>query len=151
MHKSTAVHPYTHSDAHEAGHASGLARVVVPVARTLFAAIFLVAAPGHFQGSAVGYAASHGVPFPGILVPLSGLMSIVGALSVILGYRARLGAWLLVAFLLPVTLFMHDFWAVADPMEAALQQGMFLKNASMLGGALLIAHFGAGPVSLDRE
>jgi hypothetical protein len=29
------------------------------------------------------------------------------------------------------------------------QQAMFIKNRSMLGVALLIAYFGAGPMSLD--
>jgi uncharacterized membrane protein YphA (DoxX/SURF4 family) len=26
---------------------------------------------------------------------------------------------------------------------------MFMKNAALLGGALLISHFGSGPLSLD--
>jgi len=42
-------------------------------------------------------------------------------------------------------------WAVADPMMAQLQRAMFFKNLSMLGGALLITHFGAGPMSLDER
>jgi uncharacterized membrane protein YphA (DoxX/SURF4 family) len=28
---------------------------------------------------------------------------------------------------------------------------MFLKNVSMLGGALVIAYFGSGPLSLDAR
>jgi len=56
-----------------------------------------------------------------------------------------------VLFLVPVTLALHNFWAVEDPMMAAMQQAMFFKNLSMLGGALLIAHHGAGPVSLDER
>jgi putative oxidoreductase len=32
-----------------------------------------------------------------------------------------------------------------------MQQGMFMKNLGLLGGALLIAYFGAGPVSLDER
>jgi putative oxidoreductase len=71
--------------------------------------------------------------------------------SVLLGYRARLGAWLLMLFLMPVTVMMHNFWAVKDPMMAQIQQGFFLANLSRLGGALLIAHFGAGPLSLDAR
>ena len=34
-------------------------------------------------------------------------------------------------------------------MMAQMQQIMFMKNLAMLGGALLIAYHGAGPVSLD--
>jgi putative oxidoreductase len=36
-------------------------------------------------------------------------------------------------------------------MMVQVQQAMFLKNLSLLGGALLIAYFGAGPLSLDAR
>lgn len=117
--------------------------------RILFSIIFLMAAPGDFKGTTVAYAAHQGVPLPAIAVPLAGIISIVGALSVLLGYKARLGAWLLVLFLIPVTLMMHNFWSVSDPATAQAQQVNFLKNISMLGGALLIAYFGSGPLSVD--
>src|SRR5712664_3854667 len=68
-----------------------------------------------------------------------------------IGYRAKLGAWLIVLFLIPVTLMMHKFWTVSDPMMAQIQMVMFMKNVSMLGGALLISQFGAGPFSLDAR
>ena len=50
-----------------------------------------------------------------------------------------------------MTLAMHNFWAVKDPMMAQMQMAMFMKNVSMLGGALLISQFGAGPLSLDAK
>jgi putative oxidoreductase len=56
-----------------------------------------------------------------------------------------------VLFLIPVTLMMHKFWAVTDPMTAQIQMIMFMKNVSMLGGALLTTQFGAGPFSLDAR
>jgi putative oxidoreductase len=46
---------------------------------------------------------------------------------------------------------MHKFWAVTDPMMAQIQMILFMKNVSMLGGALLISQFGAGPLSLDAR
>ena len=49
----------------------------------------------------------------------------------------------------PVTLTAHSFWGLSDPVAAQLQRVQFFKNLSMLGAALLIAHFGAGPLSLD--
>jgi putative oxidoreductase len=125
-------------------------RYTVLLGRIFFAAIFVMSAPGHFEAGHVGYAASHGVPFPSILVPVSGVIALLGGVSIILGYKARLGGWLLVLFLVPVTLMMHNFWAVADPGAAGMQKIMFMKNLSMLGGALLIAHFGSGPCSLDN-
>jgi putative oxidoreductase len=119
--------------------------------RVAFGAIFLLTAFGHFSPQTISYAAQQGIPFASFLVPASGLLAFAGGLSVILGYRARLGAWLLVAFLVPVTLTMHAFWAVQEPMMAQMQQAMFMKNLSMLGGALIIAYFGAGPLSLDAR
>ena len=130
---------------------NGLKPYLVVAGRVLYAAIFLAAAIGHFSQGEIGYAARQGVPLANVLVPVSGLLALVGALSVVLGYRAKLGAWLLVLFLVPVTAMMHNFWAVKDPMMAAMQQAMFFKNLSMLGGALLIAYFGAGPLSLDAR
>ena len=63
----------------------------------------------------------------------------------------RVEAWFLAIFLVPVTLTMHNFWAMKDPMMAQIQMAMFTKNLSMLGGALLISQFGAGPLSLDAK
>ncbi len=124
---------------------------VVVLGRFLFVLIFVMAGANHFNKQAIGYAASQGVPLASIAVPLSGVLAIAGGLSILLGYRARLGAWLIVLFLIPVTLMMHKFWTVSDPMMAQIQMILFMKNVSMLGGALLISHFGAGPFSLDAR
>jgi len=124
---------------------------VVVLGRLLFAMIFVMAGANHFNKQTIGYAASQGVPLASIAVPLSGVLAIVGGLSILLGYRAKLGAWLIALFLIPVTLMMHKFWTVSDPMMAQIQMVMFMKNVSMLGGALLISHFGAGPFSLDAR
>ncbi len=84
-------------------------------------------------------------------VPLMGVISLVGSLSILLGYRAKIGAWLIALFLLIVTPMMHKFWGVADPNMAQVQMIMFMKNLSMLGGALLVTQFGAGPLSFDAR
>lgn len=122
---------------------------VVVVGRMLFAAIFIAAAPRHFTQEGIAHAAELGVPWASLLVPLSGVMSFVGGLSILLGSLTRGGAWLLVAFLLPVTVMMHAFWGLADPQQVHVQQAMFMKNLALLGAALLLAQFGAGPLSLD--
>ncbi len=124
---------------------------IVLIGRVFFTAIFLMSASGHFSQGTIDYAANQGVPMAGLLVPVAGVLAIAGGLSVLLGFQARFGAWLLVAFLVPVTLMMHNFWTVKDPMMAQMQQIMFMKNLSMLGGALLISYFGAGPLSLDSR
>src|SRR5260370_22020333 len=124
---------------------------VVVLGRFLFALIFLMAGANHFNKQAIGYAASQGVPLAAITVPLSGVLAIDGGLSILLGYRAKLGVWLIVLFLVPVSLMMHKFWTVTDPMMAQIQMVLFMKNVSMLGGALLVSQFGAGPFSLDAR
>jgi len=124
-------------------------RYLYPVGRILYALIFIVAAPRHFSAEGTQHAAELGVPLASLLVPASGLLAIAGGLGVVLGYRARWGAWAMVAFLLPVTLMMHQFWTVHDPALAHVQQAMFAKNISMLGAALLITQFGPGGFSVD--
>ena len=125
--------------------------VVVLLGRFFFVLIFLMAGANHFSKQTIGYAVSAGVPLSSIAVPLSGVLSIAGGLSILLGYRAKLGGWLIVLFLVPVTLMMHKFWLVQDPMMAQIQMILFMKNVAMLGGALLISQFGAGPFSLDAR
>jgi putative oxidoreductase len=124
---------------------------VVVLGRFFFALIFLFAAPNDFTKQTIAFSASQGVPLAWIAVPLSGVVAIAGGLSILLGYRAKLGAWLIVLFLIPVTLMLHKFWTVQDPMMAQIQMILFMKNVSMLGGALLVSQFGAGPFSLDAR
>lgn len=98
-----------------------------------------------FHQNAIVYAVGHGVPMASVVVPMSGVLAFSGGLSILLGYKAKYGAWLLVLFLVPVTVMMHRFWELADPTTSMAQQVNFMKNLSMLGAALLIAHFGSGP------
>ena len=122
----------------------------VLVGRVFFSLIFILAGLNHFTKQMIAFAASQGVPVASIAVPLSGVIAVLGGLSILLGYRAKIGAWLIVLFLIGVTP-LHNFWAVKDPMMAQIQMIMFMKNISMLGGALLISQFGAGPLSFDAR
>jgi putative oxidoreductase len=124
---------------------------IVLLGRFLFVLIFLLSGPRHFLTATIGYAASQGVPMASIIVPISGILAIAGGLSILLGFRARLGAWLIVLFLVGVTPMMHNFWKVTDPMMYQMQFIMFMKNMSMLGGALIISQLGSGPWSLDSR
>jgi putative oxidoreductase len=126
-------------------------KIIVLLGRILFCLIFLTSSIGHFSAENIQYSAAQGVPLASILVPVSGVIAAIGALSIILGYKARLGALLIIIFLLPVTFIMHPFWVKADPAVQQMQLAMFMKNISMLGGALLIGYFGSGPMSLDEK
>jgi putative oxidoreductase len=125
--------------------------LLVPVARVLFAALFVHAGLKHLSPSdpAIGYAGAMGVPAPHVTVKLAGILAVAGGLSVALGVYAQIGALLLVAFLLPVTVMLHRFWGLSDPQAAAMQRIQFEKNVALMGGALLVAGFGSGPLSLQ--
>jgi putative oxidoreductase len=134
-----------------AGETTASTSILVLVGRLFYVAIFLMASPNNFTKQAVAYAASQGAPLASIGVPLMGVISLVGGLSILLGYRAKIGAWFIILFLIIVTPIMHKFWGLTDPTMAQVQMINFMKNLSMLGGALLITQFGAGPWSLDAR
>ena len=124
-------------------------KYLVLLGRVFFSWIFIMAILHHFSSQSAGYAASAGVPMASVLVPLSGVIAFLGGVSILLGYKAKVGAWLIVLFLVPVTLMMHNWWAITDPMVRQMQQSNFFKNVALLGCAMLITYFGAGPCSID--
>jgi putative oxidoreductase len=146
-----AGHSVTAAGSHSAFTASGTSvwAIVVLLGRICFSLVFILGSINHFNGSDTAYAIQAGLPMAKLLVPASGALALLGGLSILIGYHAKVGAWLIVLFLVGVTPVMHNFWAVKDPMMHAMQQVNFMKNLSMLGGALLITQFGAGPMSVD--
>ena len=126
--------------------------IVVLFGRLLFVSIFLRTGPNLFSKQTISYVASQGVPFASFAVPIAGALALAGGLSVLLGFRAKIGASLIAPLvLIPVSLMMHKFWTVHEAGMAQMQMIMFMKNLAILGGALLISQFGAGPMSLDAR
>lgn len=126
-------------------------KIIVLLGRILFSAIFIAGGLDNITNAkAISYAASAGVPLPSVLVPIAGILALIGGLSVLFGYKAKWGAWLIIAFLVPVTFMMHAFWTISDPMTRMMQMINFNKNLAMLGGAFLVAYFGSGPMSLEN-
>jgi putative oxidoreductase len=121
---------------------AGLA-VVFLAGRALFAAMFIMSGVAHLTKSQAmaGYAAMFHVPSPRLSVLLTGLMILAGGVSVLLGVYVPIGCLLLVLFLVPVAFWMHRYWGVSDPMQAATQRAQFMKNITLAGAALLIYYF----------
>ncbi|MEX2189956.1 MAG: DoxX family protein, partial [Bacteroidota bacterium] len=87
----------------------------VLVARILFSMVFIAnGLMGHFGSldAMAQYAAMKGVPAAEITVILTGVMIVLGGLSILLGVYVRIGALLLVLFLVPTALIIHNFWTL---------------------------------------
>ncbi|MGH9494062.1 MAG: DoxX family protein, partial [Candidatus Sulfotelmatobacter sp.] len=82
---------------------------IVLLGRILFSIVFLLSSIDHFDGHDLAYAIAAHVPAAKIAVPIAGLMILVGGLSILFGYKAKLGALLIIIFLIPVTPMMHNF------------------------------------------
>lgn len=108
--------------------------------RVLFGGFFLFNGLGHFMqlGFLAQYAGMKGVPAPAAAVAVTGVMLILGGASILLGLRPRIGLALIVAFLLPASVIMHDFWTVPEQMSRAAEMVNFLKNLALAGAALML-------------
>lgn len=114
--------------------------ILIVIARLLFSLIFLMSAIGHFTQTKtmVGYTKSKKVPAPGLAVFVTGIMLLLGGLSILLGAFVNIGAILLVIFLIPTAFIMHNFWTVKDPMMKQNDQINFMKDLALAGAAFLI-------------
>lgn len=119
--------------------------------RVLMAGIFLMSGYGKltdFSGTA-GFMASKGMPMAEFLAAGAIVFELGGALMLILGWKMRWGALMLVLFMIPATIIFHNFWT-ADAAEYQGQLIHFMKNVAMIGGLIYMMAFGAGPLSIDK-
>jgi putative oxidoreductase len=120
--------------------------------RILITAIFLRSAFGKITGfSAVASGmAKKGMPFAEVLLVGAIVFEIVGALTMLLGWKARWGALLLIIFMIPATLFYHDFWNM-EGAQYRQQLTHFMKNLSIFGALIFVMGMGPGPLSLEKS
>lgn len=109
------------------------------IGRIIFGLYFLKNAYNHLahSGHLVGYAQSKGVPSPKIAIIVSGLLMLAGGLSMVFGVYTCWGAIALLAFLVPVTIMMHAYWKIQDPMARMSERIAFEKNVALIGAVLM--------------
>jgi putative oxidoreductase len=119
--------------------------------RILISVMFLISGFFKVGGYAqiVGYATAVHLPAPGVAIALAAAVELACGLAILAGFKTRFAAWLLFLYLIPVTYFFHNFWAVQGQ-EQQTQMVNFLKNAAIMGGLLVLAVHGAGAYSADR-
>jgi uncharacterized membrane protein YphA (DoxX/SURF4 family) len=117
-------------------------------ARILFTLIFFLSGITHFT-SMQSYIAlmPAAIPFRAFWVAISGVIELLGAAMILFNYRPRLGGWLIVLFLVPVTVVVHGtaMLTLPDPLMRAINVSMFLKGLAMIACALFITQFGVSP------
>jgi putative oxidoreductase len=126
--------------------------VVLLLARILLGWIFLRSGFGKVTdvGAFTASLARRGLPMPEVLGPLGAAVEFFGGIALIIGFKIRYSALLMVAFIVIATLIGHRFWEYADAAARNTQLGQFNKNLALIGGMLALWVAGAGRLSVDR-
>ncbi len=110
------------------------------IGRIIFGGYFIYNAYNHFKNAdgLAGYAKMKGVPMAKVGVIASGILFLIGGLSIVLGFHMVLGMWALVVALVPITFMMHQFWKENDTMAKMNERIGFLKNLALIGALLIM-------------
>lgn len=121
--------------------------------RIMIATIFLMSAVGNKIpnfNKVAGYMASENVPMSQVMLVGAIVFLIAGSLSIIVGFKARIGAALLLVFLVLATYFFHDFWTFENAQAKQDQMIQFMKNLALMGTMVFLMTNGSGRMSLDN-
>jgi putative oxidoreductase len=130
------------------------AGIINLIGRTLLASVFLLTAlvskipDFHHVAEQM---AQEGVPFPKVMLVGAIVFLLAGSLSLIIGFKARIGAVLLLIFTISGTYYFHHFWTFTEPELIQDQLKSFMKNLSIIGGLLMIIANGPGAFSVDSK
>lgn len=118
-----------------------------PLGRILIAALFVISGFGKLMdpGGTAGYIAGQGLPMPQVLTWATIVVELLGGLMLVVGFKARFAAVVILLFTIVATVLFHPWWS--DPG----QKIMFLKNLAVMGGLLYVAAHGAGKLAVDKE
>jgi putative oxidoreductase len=76
-------------------------------------------------------------PLAEVAVRINGLAMVVAGLFLAVGLWAQIAAWVLIALLIPTTIFGHAFW-LEQGFKRQEQLTQVLKNLGIIGGLLLV-------------
>ena len=83
------------------------------------------------------------------LLALAIALMVLGGLSLLFGYQARVGALTLFGLTIIVSVFMHDYWKLGDGVDRDADYELFIRNMAIAGGLLFLVGMGPGPFALD--
>ncbi|HEY6443682.1 MAG TPA: DoxX family membrane protein [Candidatus Acidoferrales bacterium] len=121
------------------GNTGEIYSIAFLIGRILIGGFFIIAGINHFARLKMmaGYAKMKGTPAPELAVGTSGILLLLGGLSLLLGFHPTIGVILVAIFLLPTTFMIHNFWAVQDPQAKMNDLVNFEKNIAILGLLLM--------------
>jgi putative oxidoreductase len=132
-----------------------LSKIGIVVARVLIVLVFFLNAVGVIdQERPQQEMITRGIPAS--LAPVAAwtgrAVQLLAGLALLLGFRQRLAALALAAFMVPATLIAHPFWLYLGQPELQVQLINFSKNLAIIGGLLFIASNGTeSPVHQSKS
>lgn len=120
--------------------------------RFLLGVYFILPGVSKITGYAqtMDYMAEHNVPLISVLLPLTILLQVGLGIFLIIGFQARISAFLLAGLTVVISIFMHNFWTYSEGMERAHETQNFFKNMGIMAGLLVMTALGAGRLSIDN-
>jgi putative oxidoreductase len=83
------------------------------------------------------------------LFVLAVIVLVVGAIFLLIGYRAKFAAILLLIYWVPLTFIVHSFWNDDDSIRR-IQSIFFMRNIAIAGALLMVYVHGSGKYSVRR-
>ena len=117
------------------------------IARLIFGFQFLLGAffKITWHAAEVAQTGAAGVPFPELAVWLALVLEVLLGLALIVGYRVRVVALILAAYVLLLALIFYR--NVADPMT----MGMFVSHLGFIAGLLYVSVYGAQRIAIRKD
>jgi putative oxidoreductase len=130
-----------------------LSHPVIPlVGRLLMTYIFLTSGLAKltaWQGN-IAYMNTRHLPLVPLLLGIAAIIELLGSISLITGYQARIAGFVMFLYTTAVTVLFHNYWAFTGPLAGA-QETHFRKNLAIMGGLLMLAYCGPGRWSIGRS
>ena len=122
------------------------------IGRILMSLIFLMSAYGKITGfdQTIGAMAARGMPMAQSLLVCAIAIEVIGATLLIVGWKTEWAALALIVFLVPATLYFHNYWSYPQE-QVRNQRNHFMKNVTIAGALVFVIGMGAGPLSIDNR
>jgi len=119
--------------------------------RVLIGIIYIASGVSKITGyAATGqYMASEHMPMIPVLLPAAIVVEIIGGLSIIAGYKARISALVLAGYSLLATTIFNHFWTMQPGAMQQTVMHLFMSTIVMVGACLFIVGVGSGPLSVE--